>query len=316
MNDQSRMYGQLNLWDIPNAISSPELASGPSPCDKPDGPMTRRFGQDHALASLSARQAKEAGLLTSGTSGPRFTFLSSSASLQSSLASRLQAATAMLGSTLYRMTWKQRVMPSGRLKPSLAASALRTSDPEITGWPTPRAADSQGGVEPDGATGRKLFTLAAKAAWPTPTVGNANGSQMAKGASATGRRSDGSKATVSLNAVVRLTGWHTPLARDGDKLDATPPAIEKRMRDGREIGTAMEARMTSDHGWSQHPGPARLMATGEMLTGSDAQTKSGGQLNPAHSLWLMLGPFATAWASCGERVMRSRSGKRKVSSKP
>ena len=355
MNDQSRMCGQLNLWDTPNAIFSPESASGPSLCDKPDGPITRQFGQDHALVSLSARQAKAAGLLTSGTSGPRFTFSSSSASLQSSLASKLQAATAMLGSTLYRMTWKQRVMPSGRLKPSLAASALRTSDPEITGWPTPQVADDNHSrakdpqayakwwlARPNAGTctaaiaqamaawptpnasmvsnnsdlqcsgdGRttpnKLGWASAMTAWPTPTVGNASGSQMAKGASATGRRPDGSKATVSLNAVGQLSAWPTPAARDWKD---TGNLAESMVRsDGK-------SRLDTVPRIASICGPARLTATGEMLTGSDAQTKSGGQLNPKHSLWLMLGPFATAWASCGERVMRSRSGKRKASSKP
>ena len=46
-----------------------------------------------------------------------------------------------------------------------------------------------------------------------------------------------------------LAGWPTCLVRDGDKLDATPPAIEKRIRDKREIGLAMVARMTSLAGW-------------------------------------------------------------------
>ena len=37
--------------------------------------------------------------------------------------------------------------------------------------------------------------------------------------------------------------WHTPLARDGDKLDAHLPAIDKRITEGREIGLAMQARL-------------------------------------------------------------------------
>ena len=51
--------------------------------------------------------------------------------------------------------------------------------------------------------------------WPSPTVGNATGSQMAKDASPTGRRPDGSKATVSLPQVASFAGWPTTQASDG-----------------------------------------------------------------------------------------------------
>jgi hypothetical protein len=61
-------------------------------------------------------------------------------------------------------------------------------------------------------------------------------------------------------------------------------------------------------------GPVRLTASGEMLTGSDAGMESGGQLAPAHSLWLQLGPYATAWECCGARVTLSTSRKPKRSS--
>lgn len=63
-------------------------------------------------------------------------------------------------------------------------------------------------------------------------------------------------------------------------------------------------------------GPARLTASGELLTGSIAGMESGGQLSPRHSLWIMLGPSATAWLNCAERVIRSTSRKRKDLSNP
>lgn len=312
MNDQSRMCDQLNLWDTPNAIFSPESASGPSLCDKPDGPTITPSGQAHAHASLSARQAKEAGLLTSGTYGPISIGSSNSVALQRSLASKLQVATASLGSTLYKLTWKERVTPTQRLISALRASARRTSGNDCIGWPTPNASmvsnNSDLQCSGDGrATPNKLGWASALTGWPTPTVGNAQGSQMAKDASATGRRPDGSKATVSLNQVASFSGWPTPSARDWK--DTGDLSNSMTRADGK-------SRMDTVPRIASICGPARLMATGVMLTGCDAQTKSGGQLNPKHSLWLMLGPFATAWASCGERVMRSRSGKRKVSSKP
>jgi len=98
-----------------------------------DGLTISPFGQVLAPANLSARQAKEMGLLTSGTYGRTSIGLSRSAALQSSLASRLQAKTASVGSTLYKLTWKDRVTPAGQSIPALRASVRRTSDKDFIG---------------------------------------------------------------------------------------------------------------------------------------------------------------------------------------
>jgi hypothetical protein len=76
--------------------------------------MTDESGQAHALANLSPRQAKEKGLLTSGTYGPRGSTLSTptaevSDTFRQSLANKFRQLTASLGSTLFKLTWKHRL---------------------------------------------------------------------------------------------------------------------------------------------------------------------------------------------------------------
>ena len=72
-------------------LSSPASASGPMHSESQDGPTTAPSGPDHALASLSAAQASEKGLLTSGTYGHTGSTSSRSAALATSLESRLRA---------------------------------------------------------------------------------------------------------------------------------------------------------------------------------------------------------------------------------
>lgn len=134
----------MTLSDSLNATFSPGSADGRSPCVVQGGQTVARHGQHHAPASLSARQAKALGLLTSGTYGPPHIGLSASVALSWSLASNLAALTRTTGSTLYKLTWKPWAMPSGRLRFRLRASARRTSETELIGWPTPIASNGRG----------------------------------------------------------------------------------------------------------------------------------------------------------------------------
>lgn len=267
--------------DIRSVISLLELAGGRWLSDSPGGRMITPCGRVPHLVNRSALPAAAADTKTNDISPLPGSNLSVSADLQRSLESKLQARLVGIGSPIYAMNWKQWDMRSGPPICALRALAPRTSGKDCSS---------------------------------------------------------------------ERFGWHTPLARDGDKLDATPPAIAKRMRDGREIGLAMEARMCSLAGWPtpctpsggrststekmdatgrtpdgkkhtaslehavKFSGPTRITADGAVLTGSDAQMASSGQLNPEHSRWLM--GYPAVWGSSGVLAMQSSRKSRRSSSKP
>jgi len=266
----SEMFDQMNWLDIRSATSSPALASGPTPCASQGGPTTAPSGPGPALASLSARQAAELGLLMSGTYGLPGSISSNSAALTLSLVSRYRAATASLGSTLYDLTWKVRRTPSGAPIYAHRALAHPTSASGCSSWPTPTVMDAVRGAKDSRPwdTGRPLNQIAALAGWSTPTMTEAGGTleQFLER-----KKRLAGKCGVSLTALnlqAQLATWATPAARD--YRFANSRSYEER--GGGKKGEQLNNQVV-------HSGPTPI--------GSPVETEERGQLNPAHSRWLM-----------------------------
>lgn len=125
-------------------IFSLALEFGPMRSVSLAGQMMLPFGQEAVPANPSPALALVPDSMTLATSGPSGSVSSASAALQSSLESRLQALTASAGSTLFRLTWKERVTPLGRRICALRGWALRTFGNGSSGWLTPTARDGKG----------------------------------------------------------------------------------------------------------------------------------------------------------------------------
>ena len=260
--------------DSPNAISSPALESGPTPLERLDGRMILPFGQAPAPARVSVQAGSGEALAISVTYGPHGSGSLASAALTQSLANRLRVKTDSLGSTLFRLIWKERDTPSGRRIPALRATGRRTSGRDCTSWPTPRKSD-----QAQGLAGNRAQI-------------NERGRVI---------RESGEDFGMALCDVVKLASWPTPnTPSGGPNTEST-----ETHTGGRDLEGAVQ--LAGSKGDLMLPSQASLTATGAMPSGSGAATGSTGQLNPAHSRWLMgLPPAWDACAVTATHSMRSR----------
>lgn len=221
--------------------------------------------------------------MMSGTYGPPCIGWSGSAALSSLLESNLAVLTQTTGSTLYKLTWKPWVMPSGRSRFRLRASVPRTSATALIGWPTPTASNVKNAYQDADrviarkAAGRQsnLQDFAALTGWTTPSAsdGRRGGTGITEGMSGS-----------SLVQMAKMAGWPTPTATDH--------------KGGYQGGRMRKGKLSTDRLdlVVQITGPVRLTVCGLVLTGCTAGMESGGQLNPELSRWLM--GFPEEWASC------------------
>jgi len=134
----------------------------------------------------------------------------------------------------------------------------------------------------------KIAHAVQMAGWPTPVVNDTTGSKYAYS------QGNHDKKVLKLPGAADQAGW------------ATPTTVDKARSETFQKGRELNARELFLRG--EQVGPARITSSGEMLTGSFAGMESGGQLDPAHSRWLM--GYPPEWCDCA--VMATPSSRKRA----
>ena len=281
---------QLSIFDLPilsdfnKSISSPGSGVGAKHYVSRGGQLIALSGRPLARANRSAKRAKGSGKQTPATSGQKPGASSPLADPLSCWENKLHERLGMDGSMEYELTWRRKVTPAGH-----SISQLSRLEPRIF------------------VSG----SIGVPSTWPTPTKADGDGGHGMGQASATGRRPNGTKVTVSLPGVVKIiTTWPTPNSTVVEA-KSRPPVMEGRKASDPQISTADVAvhlyattwptPRASDHkngngktgnrtpeashkaGWTL----SEIARSGPTPSGSKDQIERLGALNPAFPCWLM-----------------------------
>ena len=302
---QLPMFHPTTYEGSTSAISSPGSEGGPMRSSSLAGPTIEKSGPGAVPVSPSRARGAAMAPPIRAIFGRRGFGSSASAVLGASLVSRLRARTASPGSIVFRLTWKTRHTPSGRSIAALRASARLTDGSGFGSWPTPLQSDTNGsGYQYNSGKHHtislKLSGAARLAHWPTPDThsGGRTVSEDCTWKGATAYAPNGKKRQVSLETAAKLASWRTPNATDAKERTTSVEAVYRRISKGQQIGIEMQAQ---------------LVISGDTRSSLNAGTGKRGQLNPAHSRWLM--GYPPAWDDCAVTAMPSSRKSRKSSSK-